>query len=166
MIISASRRTDVPAFYTEWFIRRIREGSAVRCVFSFLDMYRGMSRAARELGFRAPDEAEKLTLARELAQIARAYGISLEACAEDMDLTSFGIKQTSCIDAKLVEKISGRPVTLSKDKNQRPCCRCAPSIDIGAYDTCTGGCKYCYATHSAAKAARKAAEHDDAAPYL
>lgn len=26
MIISASRRTDIPAFYTEWFLNRIREG--------------------------------------------------------------------------------------------------------------------------------------------
>lgn len=26
MIISASRRTDIPAFYSEWFINRIREG--------------------------------------------------------------------------------------------------------------------------------------------
>lgn len=27
MIISASRRTDIPAFYSQWFINRIREGS-------------------------------------------------------------------------------------------------------------------------------------------
>ena len=27
MIISASRRTDIPALYAEWFERRIREGS-------------------------------------------------------------------------------------------------------------------------------------------
>lgn len=26
MIISASRRTDIPAFYTKWFIKRLREG--------------------------------------------------------------------------------------------------------------------------------------------
>lgn len=26
MIISASRRTDIPAFYAEWFVRRVREG--------------------------------------------------------------------------------------------------------------------------------------------
>ncbi len=26
MIISASRRTDIPAFYAEWFMQRIRAG--------------------------------------------------------------------------------------------------------------------------------------------
>ncbi|HIW73957.1 MAG TPA: DUF1848 domain-containing protein [Firmicutes bacterium] len=29
MILSASRRTDLPAFYTEWFYRRLREGYAL-----------------------------------------------------------------------------------------------------------------------------------------
>ncbi len=26
MIISASRRTDIPCFYSEWFLNRLREG--------------------------------------------------------------------------------------------------------------------------------------------
>ena len=26
MILSASRRTDIPAFHSEWFFRRLREG--------------------------------------------------------------------------------------------------------------------------------------------
>jgi len=29
MIISASRRTDIPAFYAEWFMRRVRDGCCV-----------------------------------------------------------------------------------------------------------------------------------------
>ena len=28
-IISASRRTDIPAFYSEWFMNRIRAGSCI-----------------------------------------------------------------------------------------------------------------------------------------
>lgn len=36
MIISASRRTDIPAFYTDWFLNRIREGYVcVRNPFSY-----------------------------------------------------------------------------------------------------------------------------------
>ncbi|MBN2461107.1 MAG: DUF1848 family protein, partial [Candidatus Cloacimonetes bacterium] len=27
MIISVSRRTDIPAFYSQWFLNRIRAGS-------------------------------------------------------------------------------------------------------------------------------------------
>lgn len=29
MIISASRRTDIPAFYAEWFVKRLREGTVL-----------------------------------------------------------------------------------------------------------------------------------------
>ena len=29
MIISASRRTDIPTYYSEWFMNRIREGYAL-----------------------------------------------------------------------------------------------------------------------------------------
>ena len=30
MIISISRRTDIPAFYSEWFFNRLKEGYHVR----------------------------------------------------------------------------------------------------------------------------------------
>ena len=92
--------------------------------------------------------------------------MTLESCAEEINLEQFGILHTSCIDAALIEKITGRPLARAKDKNQRPHCRCAPAVDIGAYDTCPNGCEYCYATHSAKKTAVNAAAHDDGAPYL
>jgi hypothetical protein len=30
-IVSVSRRTDIPAFYGEWFKQRVRQGWAVSC---------------------------------------------------------------------------------------------------------------------------------------
>lgn len=155
-------------FHAESFAKfaRALSGSTSRCVISFLDNYRAMARAARELGFRPPDEEEKITLAREFGSIAQSFGISLETCAEADGLARFGIRPTSCIDAELIEKISRRAVPRAKDKNQRPNCRCAASVDIGAYDTCPCGCKYCYATHSEKKTSANIAMHDDAAPFL
>ena len=29
MIVSVSRRTDIPAFYSDWFFQRLREGYAI-----------------------------------------------------------------------------------------------------------------------------------------
>lgn len=165
LLVSERYSVDFHLKSFEKFARAF-EGSTRRCVFSYLDLYRGMDRAARALGFRAPDEAEKLALARELAPMAQARGMTLESCAEDINLERFGIKHTSCIDAALIEKITGRPLAPEKDKNQRRHCRCASATDIGAYDTCPNGCKYCYATHSAKKTAVNIANSDESAPYL
>lgn len=41
MILSASRRTDIPAFYTDWFLQRLREGEVlVRHPFRFRQVSR------------------------------------------------------------------------------------------------------------------------------
>ena len=165
LLISGRYDMDFHLRSFEKFTRAF-EGFTRRCVFSYLDIYRGMSRTARELGFRAPDESEKLALARELAPMAQARGMTFESCAEDINLEQFGINHTSCIDAALIEKITGRPLAREKDKNQRPRCRCAPAADVGAYDTCPNGCRYCYATHSAKKTAANIAAHGDGALYL
>jgi hypothetical protein len=89
---------------------------------------------------------ETLTLLGELAQRARAAGIEPRSCAEKDDLKQYGIEANACIDAELIHTLWGIDLDGHKDRNQRPACRCAASVDIGAYDTCPAGCVYCYAT--------------------
>ncbi|MCR5438008.1 MAG: DUF1848 domain-containing protein, partial [Selenomonas sp.] len=70
------------------------------------------------------------------------------------------------IDGALIERITGRPVKAGKAKSQRPLCNCVESFDIGQYDTCIHGCRYCYANASMEKAQKGFEAHTPAATML
>lgn len=118
------------------------------------------------LGFAPLTEQEIVELARRLADIAGKHHLALETCAEQIDLKPYGIAHGHCIDRGLLEQLTGCRLTLEKDKNQRSECGCMASIDIGMYDTCRHGCKYCYATHSLKTVAHNTQAHDPNSPLL
>lgn len=124
-------------------------------VISFVDMYPKLKTDA----VRPIDAIEAAQLAEFIGKIAKECGITAAACCETADLTKFGITRSSCIDRGRIEKICGCAVDLAADKNQRPGCGCAASVDIGAYNTCLNGCVYCYATDSFASARRRYDSH-------
>ena len=52
-------------------------------------------------------------------------------------------------------------------KGQRPGCGCFESRDIGAYDSCPNGCRYCYANRDPQRATHNwRFEHDPESPLL
>lgn len=53
-----------------------------------------------------------------------------------------------------------------KHKGTRQGCHCIESRDIGAYDTCMNGCKYCYANKNLHKAFENYRLHDPMSPLL
>lgn len=147
-------------------IARSLSGYAERCVISFLDFYPRIAAAARALGvLPASDDMQRRSAAR-LADIAFSYGFTMDACAEPVDLSDLGIGRARCVDDRLLSRIAGRPIYAAKDKNQRPACGCAASVDIGAYDTCPHGCRYCYANRSMRAVAERRRAYDTAAPLL
>ena len=142
MILSVSRRTDIPNHYADWFLNRIRAG----------ELYVKNPVNAKQI--RRVDlspEAVIRNLAGRLAAIAGDHGLEIVSCAEEIDLESEGIRHGSCIDRELIERVTGKSLPVKKDRNQRPACGCAESVDVGAYDTCPNGCRYCYAVRSAAR---------------
>lgn len=116
-----------------------------RCVISFVDLYKKTASNTKAFGVREPSCGEMRIIAQRIAQIAESNNITIQSCSEKIDLSDIRIMHGHCIDKSLIESIIGYPIDVKKDPNQRNECGCIQSIDIGAYNTCTHGCKYCYA---------------------
>jgi len=135
-------------------------GSTDQVVISFLDLYPKIQKRIAPLKAMELPEEELRLFAGELARLAKANGMRITTCAETIDLRAQGVEPGCCIDKNRLEQLLERPLKLSKDKNQRPACGCVESVDIGAYNTCLHGCRYCYANGSDALVARTAGQYD------
>lgn len=152
------------------------EGRTRRVVISFMQTYAKLrprlKRAGQERGVEFVDykdgshETELRHLSSQLAQIAGRHGLEMRACAEERDLSGVGIKPSACIDATLINRLFGLDLPPGRDPHQRGACGCAPSVDIGAYNTCSHACLYCYANASPGALAKNLAAHDPASPCL
>lgn len=157
-----------PAYHLRAFaqIARALQGYTNQCVISFVDRYAKNKKALDALEVYDMEETQLTDFAGQISDIARQYGMQTASCAEKMDLQNYGIKHSCCIDKTLIESIIGCRIVAGKDKNQRPECGCAESIDIGVYDTCQNGCAYCYANHDQGTVAGSCRKYDPASPLL
>ena len=134
-------------------------GHTEKCMISFLDMYRHIRNRMADFSVRPPDDSEMHTLAKNIAQIAGNFGMQVETCAEQIDLTDLDIGHGKCIDDRLIAELTGTKLKISKDKYQRELCGCTASVDIGEYNTCRHGCRYCYANVSQKKIEKNQSLH-------
>lgn len=135
-----------------------------RCIFSFVEMYKKLETNMPEL---IPlTERDRETLAKGLGAVAQKYGIYLQACGTDCDYSRYGIHVSGCATLEILGGANGCEFKDIKHKGMRAGCHCIESRDIGAYDTCLNGCKYCYANKSPQKARKNYRLHDPASPLL
>lgn len=151
-----------------------------KLVFSFLDMYKKTEKNLKRFDplLHSPDAGEALRLAEGIVNINKRLvtPLRLSTCAEKLDLSSLGIEHNACVDPALLlrlcpasqelrsiceKRVPTRQGSLLppagscgsgaiKDRGQRSACGCAPSKDIGRYNTCMHLCAYCYANRSIA----------------
>jgi len=141
-------------------------GYTEKVVISFMDFYAKTRRNTKGLNIREVNGQEMLDMAGKLAQIANRNGLKIESCAEEIDLSSVGISHGSCIDKDLLERIVGCRLKAGKDRNQRGVCGCVESVDVGTYNTCRNGCRYCYANFSEEKVREHIAGYNVNSPLL
>ncbi len=148
-------------------IARALKGYTRRSVISIVDLYPRLGKRLNDLGKQGfllygeneiPEGWLKDCMI-SLARTAGDNGMEITSCAERSDVR-FGIQPGKCIDDRLIRDIFGIKVTRRKDPGQRKHCGCVISRDIGVYDTCVFGCRYCYATTSFQRAAANHRRHD------
>lgn len=157
-----------PEYHVKAFeqIANALNGYTDKCVISFVDTYAKNKKNMVELGTKQLDKPRLLEIAKQLSRIAVENNMEIGSCAETMDLEQCGIKHNACIDKELIESIIGCKINASKDKKQRKECGCIESIEIGTYNTCKNGCKYCYATDSQESVIYQSSKYDSMSPIL
>lgn len=137
-----------------------------KCTISFIDFYKNIQKNTNKLRIIRSTIEQNEELVKKMSEVATNEGISVDTCAEDMDLLKFGVNHASCIDKARLERIGGYTLNIEKDSNQRAICGCVSSIDIGAYNTCRNECVYCYANYSANTVEKNFNAHDLTSPLL
>lgn len=157
-----------PEYHVKAFsqIAEVLNGYTEKCVISFVDMYAKIKKSMDALKIYNLEETQLTEFAGQLSEIAHRNRMEIGSCAEAIDLSACGIRHNCCIDPKLIEELIGCRISAGKDKNQRAECGCAESIDIGTYNTCKNGCRYCYANHSSDSVEKNFSGFDPLSPLL
>ncbi len=135
-----------------------------RCIFSFVEMYKKLAVNMPEL---IPlSETDRNTVAQGLGAIAQKYKLSIQTCGTHGDYSRYGIAPSGCITLDILGRANNLTFKQLRHKGMRKGCHCIESRDIGAYDTCPNGCRYCYANQSPGKALENYKRHDPASPLL
>lgn len=111
-------------------------------------------------------DSDKNKIAEILGMISNKYGIHIQTCGTNGDYSGFGIHSSGCATLEILGAANNCEFKDLKHKGLREGCHCIESRDIGAYDTCLNGCKYCYANKSPQKARGNYKFHNPASPLL
>lgn len=141
-------------------------GYTMRSIISIVDLYDTNILELKKHEIDVIDCDQRLfdNLMYDLVCIAEKNGMEITSCAEE--LSRYGIQPGKCIDDSYIEKTFGIKVTGKKDPFQRKACGCIASRDIGMYNSCVFGCRYCYATTDHELARMNHRYHDSNSPSL
>lgn len=135
------------------------------CTISFIDLYQKTRKNYPTA--RGVTDSEQKQLVTEFIKIAKKYELELYACSESAWLKQYGIIPDGCMSQQVLEKALGYRLNITSTSYQtRASCKCLLGCDIGSYNSCMHGCKYCYANFDLQLVQDNYKQHDINSPLL
>jgi len=136
-----------------------------QCVISFIDLYEKTKKNFP--GVRAVIREDQERISEAFVKIAGRYGIRIHTCLENESLARFSVDASGCMTQKVIERAIGQNLEVPKSLSAaREGCQCLLGNDIGMYNTCGHGCRYCYANYDMETVRKNMRLHDPLSPLL
>ena len=147
-------------FHFESFYKMAKslEGYTDTVVVSFIDIFDKVAQNFPE-GYR-PSLDIQMKIIKELVSIAHSHHMILKTCGEGDVFKELGVNTEGCLTLDCYERAWNVKLKAPKRTPARPECNCYLHGDIGAYDTCSHFCRYCYANSNQAAVHQNRLLHD------
>ena len=120
------------------------QGYIKHIIISFLDDYKNVRKNIKVINPKSLTKEDYKKIGESFSDIATKYGMTIQTCYEDENLLEYGFIKGECLSHELAWKLTGK-TNFKKWKARK--CNCVEMVDIGAYNTCSHFCKYCYANY-------------------
>lgn len=134
------------------------------CTISFIDLYDKTVKnfpEAREVPY-----DYQVEFVKQFVSIGERYGIKIYTCAEHQSLAKYGANIEGCMSKNVMEVALNNKLNVPSKLQTRNECSCLLGSDIGMYNTCLHGCKYCYANYDMKVVHTNFKNHDPNSPLL
>ena len=147
-------------FHCESFYKMAQalKGYTDTVVVSFLDIFDKVAHNFPE-GYR-PSLDVQTKIIKEFVSIAHSNNMNLKTCGEGDIFKELGASTEGCLTLDCYEKAWNIKLKAPKRAPARPECNCYLHGDIGAYDSCSHFCRYCYANTNQAVVRYNRLHHD------
>ena len=135
-----------------------------RCIFSFVEMYKKLKTNMPEIILLTEDD--KNELAQIIGNISQKYNLYTQTCATNGIYEKYNIHSSGCITLDTLGKANNVKFKSLKHNGTRANCGCYENRNIGDYDTCPNGCKYCYANQNPQIALENFKKHNPNLPFI
>ena len=147
-------------FHFESFYKMAKalEGYTDTVVVSFIDIFDKVAQNFPE-GYR-PSLDIQTKIIKELVSIAHSHHMILKTCGEGDIFKELGVNTEGCLTLDCYERAWNVKLKAPKRAPARPECNCYLHGDIGAYDSCSHFCRYCYANTNQTAVRQNCLLHD------